>query len=516
MRLRIFNNSSLAFVRRAGLFGAACAGALLLAGNPSYAQLVTGPGIGGPGAGPGIGSGAAPVVGPAIINAPPMQTQPVRPGRLPQRSNVDQTIRGVRAPDAKNNTVVAPNGELSGTFVADVSSHLQTDFSNLTTDLRSAIESSQGNVREKLIAINDRVSAISSNLVDRAKETKEQARDRMGDVRNELNVIHNDLTALAANGTDDAQAKITAARDRVDTLRDHLQTATENRFRHALGHIQDAAQNLAGRLQQRAANVEQRAEQPANTTVARAEVLSAEVQTKAREDVGRVRDDLSNLLVGVNESVRGRLESVDERLTAIHNDLEAKTDETAEAARARAAKVRQELQEVQTDLTNIAQNAGDEAKDRIHELRDRVATVRARLDVANIAGVVREQVGAVREQVNSITGGVLSSGQPGIEINSQQQGKLGVTVRQGATALTITSVFEGSVAAQAGLRPGDQILAVNRRRIITHGQLVSELEAAAHGDGNPLLMIRRDGRTQEVRANLTGTARDAQPANGVR
>jgi len=476
---------------RTGLFGAACAGAMLIAGGPLHAQLVTGPAIGRPSVEPGSGSSAAPGTGPATADAPPAQTPP-RP--MP----------------------VETDDELSGTFVADVSSHLQADFSDLTTDLRSAIESSQGNVREKLIAINDRVSAISSDLVDRAKETKQQARDRMGEVRTQLREIHNELTTLAGNSPDDAKAKITAVRDRIDTLSEHLQTATENRFRHALGHIQDAAQNLAGRLQQRAANVEQRAEQLAYTTVARAEALSAEVQTKAREDVGRVRDDLANLLVGVNESVRGRLESVDERLTAIHNDLAAKTDETAEAARARAVKVRQQLQEVQTDLTSIAPMGNAETKDRIHDLRDRVAAVRTRLNVAEAAGIVREQVGAVREQVNSITGGVLSSGQPGIEINSQQQGKLGVTVRQGATALTITSVFEGSVAAQAGLRPGDQILAVNRRRIITHGQLVSELEAAAHGDGNPLLMIRRDGRTQEVRANLAGTARDAQPANGVR
>lgn len=533
-------------MRQARFAVAACAGSLIVAGSPAFAQLggVIGPGAVAPGIGPGIGPG----VGPTTIQAPPIRTVQPR-----VRSNVDQTVRGVRhtanrqvqaAQGTVNATTQATNraatqiGDATGTFIADVSGIVKADFDNLTTDLRSAIDATQGNVREKLIAINDRISKISGDLVDRAKETNEQARDRLNEVRNQLNEIHNELTTLAGNAAADARERIITVRNRVDTLRDNLQSATERRLRGTLEAVQsrvanveqrtrDTAENVrartrdtVGNLQQRVAdvqqraqgvigNIEARAENLAERTVARTGAVSADIQRRAHDDLQRIETDTAQLLTTINEDVRDRLASVDERLMSIREDLKEKADETADATRMRVDGARQRLDEVHTDLKDIASNATGNAKDEVAKLRDRVAEVRDRLNVAGVAETVRDEVKGLRD-------GVLSSGLPGIEVNSEQQGKLGVTVRQGSTALTVTSVFAGSAAADIGLQPGDQILSINRHRVISHGQLINELKAAAGSDGRALLMIRRNGRTQELQANLSHARDAAQSVNPQR
>jgi ElaB/YqjD/DUF883 family membrane-anchored ribosome-binding protein len=503
MRHGILSSSSpraslLERLRALRIAGTSCAAAMLVAAAPASAQI----GVGGPGVGgQGLGSSAAPIIGPAIINAPPIRTA----------APLDPTSPAAGKPVPAS----ATDDESSGTFIADVSGDVQPDFNNLTTELRAAIDGTEGNVREKLIQINDRVAAISSDLVERAKETKQQARKRLDDVRKDFDKIHNELTTLADNAAADAKPKITAARDRVDTLRDNMQSATESRFRKLFDRVQDRAQTAAERIANRVEKAADRAENLAAATTERAGAIGAAAQRRAHDEISQLETDLGNLMVSVNENVRARLESVDERLTTVRNDLKARQHETAEAAATRMSGVRARLQEVRTDLSDIASNAGDEAKDRVTELHDRVGRIHDRLNVAEVSAIVRDKVGEAREHVAGFRGALpnpVPSSAPGAEADVHQQGKLGVTVRQGTTALTITSVAAGSAAAKAGLQVGDQLLAVDRRRVITHFQLVNELDAAAQNDGKALLMIRRRGRTQELQADLS-QATQAQPAN---
>ncbi len=63
--------------------------------------------------------------------------------------------------------------------------------------------------------------------------------------------------------------------------------------------------------------------------------------------------------------------------------------------------------------------------------------------------------------------------------------------RGGEAGVFVLSVEAGSPAAQRGLRPGDVIVAVNRRRVAS----VAELRDAGEGSSSLLLNIRR-GSTQ--------------------
>ncbi|MCE9607497.1 MAG: PDZ domain-containing protein [Planctomycetia bacterium] len=295
---------------------------------------------------------------------------------------------------AQRTTTTAPHG----TFMADVSQSVRADVEGLAADLRTAIDNTQGNVRETLISVKDRVTDISGDLVDRARETAQQARDRVDTVRAELSDIRNELTPLIDGATGIEKQQILAVRNRVDALHANLQSAADS-VRARLAGVEERARSAVGNLQERVAGVQERAQE----------------------------------VVGTVETRLGRI---------------------ANAAAAQAEAVGVEVQKrTQADLERL--NA-DTAATRNHSL-----------------GNVREQGGA-----------------------------LGVTVRQGSTVLTITSVAAGSAAAEAGLRAGDQILSINRRRIISHAQLIHELKAAAEGDGHALLLIRRDGRTEEVQTNL--------------
>ena len=69
------------------------------------------------------------------------------------------------------------------------------------------------------------------------------------------------------------------------------------------------------------------------------------------------------------------------------------------------------------------------------------------------------------------------------------------------------------MVAAAGLRPGEQNLSINRNRRFSHPQLVSELRTAAQADGNTVIVIRRNGQTQQLNANLMGAARNTAAGN---
>ncbi|MEX2558968.1 MAG: PDZ domain-containing protein, partial [Pirellulales bacterium] len=69
--------------------------------------------------------------------------------------------------------------------------------------------------------------------------------------------------------------------------------------------------------------------------------------------------------------------------------------------------------------------------------------------------------------------------------------------RGGGSELVLSNVLSGSLAADAGMQPGDEILAANGQRIRNFGDLVSMLRA--NRTSEPLeLIIDRDGRRQTL------------------
>ena len=82
------------------------------------------------------------------------------------------------------------------------------------------------------------------------------------------------------------------------------------------------------------------------------------------------------------------------------------------------------------------------------------------------------------------------AGTQGVPIN--QSADLGLTVTsRGNAPLTVTAVAPESPASVAGLLSGDQLLSINGKLVSTAADLTAGLKAAAAGDGDVELLIRR-------------------------
>lgn len=92
------------------------------------------------------------------------------------------------------------------------------------------------------------------------------------------------------------------------------------------------------------------------------------------------------------------------------------------------------------------------------------------------------------------------------EVGADQAKQEGLAAGEGAL---VSTVLEGSPAAEAGLREGDIILEVDGQRIAQTAMLRRLILAHAPGDAVPLLILR-GGAEQSLSATL-GQAADVQP-----
>ncbi|KFA91555.1 trypsin-like peptidase domain-containing protein [Archangium violaceum] len=101
---------------------------------------------------------------------------------------------------------------------------------------------------------------------------------------------------------------------------------------------------------------------------------------------------------------------------------------------------------------------------------------------------------------------------PNLRKNGQlQKGWLGVVIDEqpqvGMRAAVVTRVYPTSPAAQAGIRPGDQVVRVNGKQVDSFQQLLRKVAIMAPGSEAKLTLLR-DGVSQEVLVKLS--ARPAQ------
>jgi serine protease Do len=86
----------------------------------------------------------------------------------------------------------------------------------------------------------------------------------------------------------------------------------------------------------------------------------------------------------------------------------------------------------------------------------------------------------------------------GLEVETltpELAGRLGLTARAG---VIVTGVAPGSSAEQAGIRPGDAILEVNRKRVAGVEDFRRLLAEAAPGTPVPVYLQRGGGKNEYV------------------
>lgn len=124
---------------------------------------------------------------------------------------------------------------------------------------------------------------------------------------------------------------------------------------------------------------------------------------------------------------------------------------------------------------------------------------------ADLARVVTEQI---------LTHGRVRRGSLGVEtqdLSDELRRALGLQQRQGAV---ITRVQPGSAAAQAGLRPGDVIVAINGRAV-RNAQDFSNQEAMLPLETPLELRYLRENRARTTRATLSADSERSLPGDGL-
>lgn len=133
--------------------------------------------------------------------------------------------------------------------------------------------------------------------------------------------------------------------------------------------------------------------------------------------------------------------------------------------------------------------------------------------------------GALQSQLNAA---LATTGQVWISVNRngirqvvnldlaiRPRAKLGVRLEDVGRAVRVATVNTGSVAAKAGLRVGDQILAINGRPVSATANAIAQVQAAARGNGAVEIRYRRAGQVHVVTTELS-TATRAGVSGGVR
>ena len=88
--------------------------------------------------------------------------------------------------------------------------------------------------------------------------------------------------------------------------------------------------------------------------------------------------------------------------------------------------------------------------------------------------------------------------------SASQPGVLGVQLVNHGYGLTVSHVYPQSAAWHAGLRTGDQIISVNRRRVVSQSDLIGQLQNAVNAGGIAQLEIVRNYARHVVSANVSG------------
>jgi len=87
----------------------------------------------------------------------------------------------------------------------------------------------------------------------------------------------------------------------------------------------------------------------------------------------------------------------------------------------------------------------------------------------------------------------------GEDLDAQQRGRLGLQAGEGVLIARV----DGMAAREAGLRPGDVVLAVGRNDVGSAGALNAQLRSARAGQA-VMLLVRRGGGTQYITVNPAG------------
>jgi len=263
-------------------------------------------------------------------------------------------------------------------------------------------------------------------------------------------------------------------------------------FSQAQGTI-NHAQNLVG-------NVEGRANQAVNGVQNRAGQAINGIENRTNQTVNAVENQANQTLNSAENQANRTLNSAENQANRIVNGVQNQANQTLGAVENNANRA---VQAVDNTANQVGATANQAVNNAVGQVNNQVRDARqfANQTLQNAQQTVRNtdlnaggQFGV--GSVNSLAGGNLQSA-----ANAASQAALGVMFGQGTR---ISQVLNNSAAFAAGLRPGDQILAINGLPV-NNAQQVTGILRNAVPNQQVQIVLNRNGLQQQIVATL-GTA----------
>jgi S1-C subfamily serine protease len=233
------------------------------------------------------------------------------------------------------------------------------------------------------------------------------------------------------------------------------------------------------------------AENKTQAAIETAEARKAALQARVDELHAR----LTALAETSTDLAKERVDQLVERSQELRDNAIDRVDDTADTARERLGRVREGVRALRSDLRQAASELKSDAAESLRDVRAKTAALAYELN-----GYVSDQLANVQETVDT------AIEKARVDIDLTQRNRLGFTVAAADNVITVATVTEGTFAAEAGLRSGDEVIAVNGVPVTTPKALFGELRTRASAEEQVEIQIRREGKTQTLKADLSGVA----------
>lgn len=356
---------------------------------------------------------------------------------------------------------------------ADVQAEADADVGAAVSDIvavqagLTALAIAQADTSAQLATeIQADVQQSSDGLVNAVQQIHAEADQRLQAQTQPLITSAQQIRQRTQNLADAQTDRILALRDQVASLQNRLLLTARQVQGQARTRLRDAVGSAAvfrSQLTALAMTQREQAQQTAQTMLDR-----------TRTRVADTRQDLDVVRREVQGQAQDRINTAQQRLESVRGQLGDRLGETREFTSEQRSQMVARLQQARADLMAAAESAPDSVRESISE------------QIARIDTVVEDL--AIVEALQSTR----------VKVAANKASELGLEIETAAGRARVTAVQSGSAFAEAGLRDGDEIVAVNGQDVSTEAELLDRLNAAVAADEAVTLQVRRGDQQQTM------------------
>jgi len=456
------------------------------------------------------------------------------------RSKVGEVQKETQALRQEVNAVVKETGEQLVQKLAVVREKVRSVESQLT----SLANQASGDLKARLEKAQDQAVALEQELMDTTQGTAERVTNRVGNLaaatgqraaqlQERAMLVRDSLTSLANSQTVNARNRLQYTIREANALEANVAQFAQNGSQAAISQARDEASALQARLRDLGADAIGEAQaqlkeleghtaslRGALQAMASAEIADAtrgatNIRTEIASTAANLESELKDIAGQADAKAGQQLARLQEQAASLREDITAIEGGATQTISQRLTSAREKAAQLRQEVANLVQEGSTLASERLDAIQDRAAILGDRL--ADMAGsTVNTAASAVQQTGANLNDAVGSVSQTNVTVDGQQRGRLGLTVTGPAGNLTVTEIENGSLAANAGLRTGDRVKAINGVVVADPRQLDGDVAARSSNNGRTTISFERDGQIRTVTLGAPITTIDTAKLDGMK